>query len=57
MAALGNATTMSVEDICTILDLHTDNRIVRKVPPSTAEAGRDKDTDLSHKVANLVEKE
>ena len=33
MTALGNATTLSTEDICTILDLYVDVDIVCKVPP------------------------
>ncbi len=34
-------TTLSTEDICTILDLYVDSYIVRKVPPLTAKVGGD----------------
>ena len=44
MATLGNATVMSTEDTCNIVDLYTIDGCSCKVPPSTAEAGGDEAT-------------
>ena len=42
MVDLGNATVMSAEDTCAIMELYMSNECTHKVPPSTAEAGGDK---------------
>ena len=44
MAALGDATAMSAENTCNIVDLYTSDKCTREVPPSTAEAGGDEAT-------------
>ena len=41
MDALGNATSMSAEDTCTIADLFMSNECTHKVPSSAAKAGED----------------
>ena len=46
MATLGDASVLSMEDTCAILDLYTDRSNACKVPPSTAEAGWDEATGL-----------
>ena len=42
MAALGDATMLSTEDTCAILDLYMGDGNIHKVPPSMAEARGDK---------------
>ena len=42
IAALGDATAMSMEDTCAITDLYMSNKCTHKVPPSMAKAGGDK---------------
>ena len=41
MATLGDASVLSIEDTCAILDLYTDRSNACKVPPSTDEARGD----------------